>query len=169
MNTTTTPEGAGEFPPLPSTPHFSALGPGDLYTSEHMHAYLTADRKDRQLAACNFCLEQAAEAREALRAQAAGGEQSAAQAAGQDAPWFGDKSPLHQSLCMAPERCAECARIASLAAAPAPAHPLPVVLATLRHVYANLVNGGVCDAAAAERIAKGLLTPAIAALETVAK
>ena len=38
-------------------------------------------------------------------------------------------------------------------------------LAQLRHLYANLTNGGVRDTASAKRIAEGLLSPAIAALE----
>jgi hypothetical protein len=38
-------------------------------------------------------------------------------------------------------------------------------LANLRHVYSNLVNGGVKDASSAKRIAEGLLAPAIEALE----
>jgi hypothetical protein len=38
-------------------------------------------------------------------------------------------------------------------------------LAKLRHVYQNLVNGGVRDTASAKRIAVGLLEPAIEELE----
>ena len=38
-------------------------------------------------------------------------------------------------------------------------------LSQLRHLYANLTNGGVRDTASAKRIAEGLLSPAIAALE----
>lgn len=38
-------------------------------------------------------------------------------------------------------------------------------LAKLRHLYANMVNGGVRDTASAKRIAEGLLSPAIEALE----
>ena len=38
-------------------------------------------------------------------------------------------------------------------------------LARLRHLYANLTNGGVRDTASAKRVAEGLLSPAIAALE----
>lgn len=38
-------------------------------------------------------------------------------------------------------------------------------LAKLRHLYANMLNGGVRDTASAKRIAEGLLSPAIAELE----
>lgn len=38
-------------------------------------------------------------------------------------------------------------------------------LSKLRHLYANLTNGGVRDTASAKRIADGLLAPAIKALE----
>ena len=38
-------------------------------------------------------------------------------------------------------------------------------LAQLRHLYANLTNGGVRDTASAKRVAEGVLSPAIAALE----
>jgi hypothetical protein len=38
-------------------------------------------------------------------------------------------------------------------------------LAKLRHLYANMINGGVRDTASAKRIAEGLLSPAIEALE----
>lgn len=38
-------------------------------------------------------------------------------------------------------------------------------LAKLRHLYANMTNGGVRDTASAKRIAEGLLSPAIEALE----
>ena len=38
-------------------------------------------------------------------------------------------------------------------------------LARLRHLYSNLVNGGVRDTASAKRIAEGLLAPAIEDLE----
>lgn len=41
-------------------------------------------------------------------------------------------------------------------------------LAQLRHLYANLTNGGVRDTASAKRIADGLLSPAIVALERAA-
>ena len=45
--------------------------------------------------------------------------------------------------------------------------PTPTdALAQLRHLYVNLTNGGVRDTASAQRIAEGLLSPAIAALET---
>lgn len=39
------------------------------------------------------------------------------------------------------------------------------VLANLRHLYANMINGEVRDTAQAKRIATGLLGPAISALE----
>lgn len=38
-------------------------------------------------------------------------------------------------------------------------------LSRLRHLYANLIGGGVRDTAQAKRIAEGLLAPAIAELE----
>ena len=38
-------------------------------------------------------------------------------------------------------------------------------LAQLRHVYTNLMNGGVRDTASAKRIGEGLLAPVIATLE----
>ena len=38
-------------------------------------------------------------------------------------------------------------------------------LARLRHLYSNLVNGGVRDTASAKRIAEGLLSPVIEDLE----
>ena len=38
-------------------------------------------------------------------------------------------------------------------------------LARLRHLYSNLMNGGVRDTASAKRIAEGLLSPVIADLE----
>ena len=38
-------------------------------------------------------------------------------------------------------------------------------LARLRHLYSNLVNGGVRDTASAKRIAEGLLAPVIEDLE----
>ena len=38
-------------------------------------------------------------------------------------------------------------------------------LASLRHLYSNLVNGGVRDTASAKRIAEGLLAPVIEDLE----
>jgi hypothetical protein len=38
-------------------------------------------------------------------------------------------------------------------------------LAELRHLYANMIQGGVRDAASAKRIAEGLLAPAIELLE----
>ena len=38
-------------------------------------------------------------------------------------------------------------------------------LAQLRHVYTNLMNGGVRDTASAKRIGEGLLSPIIAILE----
>jgi len=38
-------------------------------------------------------------------------------------------------------------------------------IAQLRHLYANMVNGGVKDSAAAKRIAEGLLAPVIEGLE----
>lgn len=38
-------------------------------------------------------------------------------------------------------------------------------IAQLRHMYANMVNGGVKDSAAAKRIAEGLLAPVIESLE----
>jgi len=38
-------------------------------------------------------------------------------------------------------------------------------LSQLRHLYANLINGGVRDTASAKRIAEGLLAPAIERLE----
>ena len=41
----------------------------------------------------------------------------------------------------------------------------PTALAQLRHLYQNMVNGAVRDAASAKRIAEGLLAPAIEALE----
>ena len=41
----------------------------------------------------------------------------------------------------------------------------PTALAQLRHLYQNMLNGGVRDADSAKRIADGLLGPAIAALE----
>lgn len=41
-------------------------------------------------------------------------------------------------------------------------------LADLRHLYLQLVSGGVQDAVQARRIAEGLLAPAIARLETLA-
>ena len=41
----------------------------------------------------------------------------------------------------------------------------PTTLAQLRHLYQNMVNGAVSDAASAKRIAEGLLAPAIEALE----
>ena len=41
-------------------------------------------------------------------------------------------------------------------------------LAQLRHLYRNLIEGGVRDTAQAKRIAEGLLAPAIAALERAA-
>ncbi|AFU45411.1 hypothetical protein C380_08545 [Acidovorax sp. KKS102] len=43
--------------------------------------------------------------------------------------------------------------------------PSPSVLASLRHLYQNMVNGGVRDTASSKRIAEGLLAPAIEALE----
>lgn len=42
------------------------------------------------------------------------------------------------------------------------------VLAQLRHLYANLVNGAVADTASAKRIAEGLLAPVIESLERAA-
>lgn len=66
MTTTSTP-GAGEYPPLPEAAY--QMG-GKGHSDAAMHAYVDADRKTRQLAACNFCLNEAAEARAAL-AQAA--------------------------------------------------------------------------------------------------
>jgi hypothetical protein len=44
-------------------------------------------------------------------------------------------------------------------------HDKAKALADLRHVYENLMNGGVRDTASAKRIAVGLLAPAIARLE----
>lgn len=41
-------------------------------------------------------------------------------------------------------------------------------LAKLRHLYRNLIEGGVRDTAQAKRIAEGLLAPAIAVLERAA-
>lgn len=41
----------------------------------------------------------------------------------------------------------------------------PTALAQLRHLYQNMLNGGVRDAESAKRIAEGLLGPAIEALE----
>lgn len=41
-------------------------------------------------------------------------------------------------------------------------------VAKLRHVYTNLVNGGVRDTTSAKRIAAGLLSPAIEVLERLA-
>lgn len=41
----------------------------------------------------------------------------------------------------------------------------PTALAQLRHLYQNMLNGGVRDTASAKRIAEGLLGPAIEALE----
>jgi len=38
-------------------------------------------------------------------------------------------------------------------------------IAQLRHLYANLINGGVRDTASAKRIAEGLLAPVIEKLE----
>lgn len=50
--------------------------------------------------------------------------------------------------------------------------PAPIgadaALAQLRHLYRNLIEGGVRDTAQAKRIAEGLLAPAIAALERAA-
>lgn len=42
---------------------------------------------------------------------------------------------------------------------------LRAALATLRHLYANMINGAVRDTASAKRIATGLLGPAIEGLE----
>ena len=42
---------------------------------------------------------------------------------------------------------------------------LPYILARLRHLYDNLVNGKGLSKAQAESIAKGLLSPAIKELE----
>jgi hypothetical protein len=42
-------------------------------------------------------------------------------------------------------------------------------ISQLRHLYANLVNGGVKDSAAAKRIAEGLLAPVIESLESSPK
>lgn len=39
------------------------------------------------------------------------------------------------------------------------------IIADLRHVYQNMVNGGVRDTASAKRIAEGLLAQAIEQLE----
>lgn len=44
----------------------------------------------------------------------------------------------------------------------------PTTLSKLRHLYENMVNGGVRDTASAKRIAEGLLSPAIAELERAA-
>ena len=50
--------------------------------------------------------------------------------------------------------------------------PAPIgadaALAQLRHLYRNLIEGGVRDTAQAKRIAEGLLAPAIAVLERAA-
>lgn len=43
--------------------------------------------------------------------------------------------------------------------------PTDAALSQLRHLYQNMVNGGVRDTASAKRIAEGLLSPAIAQLE----
>lgn len=47
----------------------------------------------------------------------------------------------------------------AIASRPAPAEQ--AALASLRHLYKNLINGAVKDAASAKRIATGLLGPAI--------
>jgi hypothetical protein len=66
---------AGDYPPLPDplilrTLHAERKPDGPYlvrgYSAEQMHAYVDADRKERQLAACNFCLAEAAKARAAL-------------------------------------------------------------------------------------------------------
>ena len=46
-----------------------------------------------------------------------------------------------------------------------PPEPLQQALADLRHLYLQLVSGAVQDSAQAQRIAQGLLAPAIARLE----
>lgn len=46
--------------------NFSCLPKRTMFTAEQMRAYIDADRKDRQLAACNFCLGEATKARAAL-------------------------------------------------------------------------------------------------------
>lgn len=75
-----------EYPPLPKAyatahddghwtmprgcePHEShyAGWKESVYSEAQMRAYVDADRKARQLSACNFCLSEAAEARAALQ------------------------------------------------------------------------------------------------------
>lgn len=53
-------------------------------------------------------------------------------------------------------------------AVPAAGQERAVAVAKLRHVYENLINGGVRDTASAKRIAVGLLGPAIQVLESLA-
>jgi hypothetical protein len=60
------PEQQGEYPPLPEDLLFNTATNVTYYRADQMHAYVDADRKERQLAACNFCLNEAAEARAAL-------------------------------------------------------------------------------------------------------
>ena len=57
-----------EYPTLPDREDRPALNaiPYRVYTEAQMHAYVDVDRKERQLSACNFCLEQVAKARAAL-------------------------------------------------------------------------------------------------------
>lgn len=41
------------------------------------------------------------------------------------------------------------------------------MLANLRHLYKNMINGGVKDASQAKRLAEGLLAPIIEAIERI--
>jgi len=55
------------YPPLPQDRLFNTMNNVTFYSEDQMRAYVDADRKARQLAACNFCLAQSADLIDAAR------------------------------------------------------------------------------------------------------